>query len=115
MSKFLPILFHILLGLGPVLIAVATHNYGAAATGTYSLLTSLLATHGMALAGVGSVFGAAVVHSKITSASAAAVPEVIQPDGGDRNKLCDLLWQNAGVDATADEISAIKTLRAAKK
>lgn len=46
MNKLWPTIFHLAFGACPVLLALATHNYAAAATGAYSLLTSLWTTLG---------------------------------------------------------------------
>ncbi len=110
MQKFLPVLFHILLAAGPILVSVAMHNYAQAASGAYGLIESILATHGLLLAGAGSAVGAAVVHHKIASSAAAALPPVVQGASTDRTHLLDLLWANLGRDATDGEIKAMRDL-----
>ena len=107
-------LFTFLIAVGPILLLVAQHNYAAAATGAYSLVASVLATHGVAVAGLGSLVGAWITHRKIASTATAAIPAAVQaPTSATRGKVLDLLWSDLGKQASDAEIAAFKSLREA--
>lgn len=111
-TKLWPILFHVLTVLGPILLGLSQHNFASPAAEGYSPGAQFAGKHLMGAAGVASVAGAVVAFHKSKGQAAATLPPVSGPvSAADRNKLCDLMWANAGVQATPEEIAAIKALR----
>lgn len=112
MAKFWSILTHILIPTGGVLLALAAGNYSAAATGTYSILTQILAIALPAFAGSASLAGAMVSHSKSVGAAKAQLPadKVLPSKSGasTRDDLLRLLWNDMGPNAAADEVAAFQ-------
>lgn len=114
LTTILPILFRVLLAVGPTLLALASHNYATVADAGLSFLDAFLKTHGLALAGIASLVGAERAHSKIVSTSAASIPAIpAKPDS--RKKILDLLWADIGTDGSDAEVAAFKQIRDANK
>ncbi len=110
-AKLWPIIFHVCWAAASTLLPLLAHNL-TVNDGTAPLWQQLLGIWGAGAGGVAGVFGALVAHHKVTGQKAAQLPSSAMPASTeDRTRLCDLMWANAGVEATDAEIKAIKTLR----